>query len=133
MSHGVKLVCHACTLCLLVILAGCQRHILINLLNSSGASIQVVDYNYGRITKTVIANNSRLLVLSPVPLVIKISGKEQEYFIRVPSEFLQSEFRGRIAYLELGGDDKMYLLRINEKSATTRVDPQPIPFPIAPN
>jgi hypothetical protein len=121
-----------CMICLLVALTGCQRHILIDLVNESGDSIQVVDYSNGRTTVKTIANNSRLLLLSPVPLVIEMGGKEQQYFVRVPNEFLQSKFKGRVASLELDRDGKLYLVRIDEKQPTTHVDPQPAPFPIAP-
>jgi hypothetical protein len=118
-------------MCLIFTLAGCQRSVFIDLLNESDAPIQVVDTSKGRNQIKTIPSHGRLLLFSTNPLVIESCGKKQEYFLRsFPSQFVRSEFKGRVVTLAFGSDAKLYLLTPDEKPPATRVVPQPEPFPV---
>lgn len=117
---------------ILQVATGCQIHVLIDLLNDSGRDIQVEDYPHGRLVLRVVKNDDRISILSPDPLILHSRGKKIRYsFQSTPRETVHA----RVISVELRPDAKLCLLSQNSGRAQSSlpVNPQPVPFPIAPS
>jgi len=126
--YRVKNICRICFPALLIFLVGCQRHVLIDLLNKSGREVQVVSGSHKKEALESLPDGIRGKFLGPNPLVLVINGKRQNYFMNsIPDGFIRSEFSGRVVSLELDIVGKIYLCSGESKS---RIIPQPKPFPL---
>ncbi len=122
---------------LLVFLAslvvGCQQHVLVDLLNGSGAPIQVLARSHGRDEAKIISSGERLLYFGTGPVEIACGAEKYEYpLVRIPADAFRSRIKGRVVSFEFASDGKLYLLKADKKNAVTRIEPQPEPFPLSP-
>ena len=131
--RGTRASLLALALCAALALAGCQRHVLIDLLNSSGQGVSVSALSFGKEKSYKIRNEARKSLLVSGPLIIETSGKVQRYSVpAIPDQLIRSKINGRVISLGLRPDGKLYLLSPKEKIPTIPMNPQPEPFPISP-
>lgn len=117
----------------LVLLSSCTPKIRIDLLNESGVSVQIVDRSKAQETTTIVPNSGRALLRGSNPLIIRDGEMERSYSLNeLPEGFVRTTAKGLVLSVVLSADWKLYLLQPKEKPPTSKVAPQPLPFPVSP-
>jgi len=118
---------------LAVFLAGCTPQIDLDLLNETGQTNEAGSQEKSGLKFVTVTNSMRIVLHGGNPLTVRFGQVEKKYSLSsLPEGSVRTTMHGLVVSVVLGEDQKLYLLDPKEKVPSSRLVPQPQPFPVNP-